>query len=140
MFKWQNESNYFSRYIGTGALNTFAGWSIIFLLMGMGISPILANISGYLIGLLIGFLVSKGFVYRSAEPARGEVVRYLVAFVISFLINLSALQFSLEVLYWNQNVAQVVAALMYTVIMYFLTRYFVFKKIKTPSVEAGRGK
>lgn len=126
MFKWQNELNYLSRYVGTGALNTIVGWIVIFLLMAKGASPILANISGYFVGLVLGFLVSKNFVFHSAGRSRDEVARYLVAFVISFLLNLSALHFLLEVLYWNQNIAQAVAAIVYTVIMYFLTRFFVF--------------
>tara|TARA_A200000113_G_scaffold213178_1_gene215371 strand:- start:142 stop:546 length:405 start_codon:yes stop_codon:yes gene_type:complete len=132
MFKWRSESNYLSRYVGSGALNTIIGWSVIFLLMAIGTSPILANISGYLLGLVLGFVISKNFVFRSAGTARDEGKRYFIAFVISFIFNLLALQFSLEVLHWNQNVAQVVAAITYTVFMYFLSLHFVFEPNKEP--------
>ena len=132
MFKWRNESNYLSRYVGSGALNTIIGWSVILLLMAIGTSPILANISGYLLGLVLGFVISKNFVFRSAGTARYEGKRYFIAFVISFIFNLLALQFSLEVLHWNQNVAQVVAAITYTVFMYFLSLHFVFEPNKEP--------
>jgi putative flippase GtrA len=126
MFKWQSESSYFSRYALSGALNTVVGFAVIFLLMWLGLSPFIANIGGYLVGLILGFFVSKKFVFRSAGHFTSQGIRYLAAFLTCFGLNLFVLQIALGWLQLNQNVAQLLAAATYTILMYLLTRYLVF--------------
>jgi len=126
MSKWRSESGYLSRYVGSGMLNTVLGWSLIFLLMGFGVSPVWANFCGYMAGLIFGFLLNRNFVFHSKNSVAKESSRYIVAFGISFILNLLALQTCLETLNWNQNIAQAVAAVTYSGFMYVLTRYLVF--------------
>lgn len=128
MSKWQSESAYLSRYAGSGMLNTAVGFSVIFLLMWLGLSPFLANIGGYLVGLLLGFFVTKKLVFRSAGNFTTEGIRYLAAFLACFGLNLLVLQVALEWLKWNPNMAQLLAAVTYTILMYLSTRYLVFRK------------
>ena len=127
MSNWQIESVYLGRYAGSGALNTIAGFSIIFLLMVLGVSPFLANAAGYLFGLILGFFVSKKLVFQSRGHITAEGLRYLGAFLVSFVANLSVLQFALTVLHWSPIPAQVFAAIAYTAIMYLLSRFLVFR-------------
>lgn len=126
MSRWRSESAYLTRYAGSGALNTIAGFAVIFLLMALGISPFIANIGGYLVGFLLGFVVSKKFVFRSAGHFLPESIRYLAAFLICFLLNLLALQIALASLHLTGMLAQLFAAAVYTSTMYFSTRWFVF--------------
>lgn len=127
MSNWRSESAYLGRYAGSGALNTIAGFSVIFLLMALGVSPFLANIGGYLFGLILGFFVSKKLVFRSEGHITSEGLRYLAAFLACFVVNLLVLQFTLNVLHWNAALAQLSAAAAYTIIMYPLTRLLVFR-------------
>lgn len=126
MSRWRSESAYLGRYAGSGVLNTFVGFTVIFLLMGFGVSPIIANVGGYLVGLIFGFFVAKKIVFRSEGHATTEGIRYLAAFLASFVINLLVLQFALASLHWNAIPAQLLAAATYTTIMYLLTRWLVF--------------
>ena len=136
MSNWQIESAYIGRYAGSGALNTLVGFSAIFLLMALGVSPILANISGYLLGLVLGFFLTKKIVFRSKGHITSEGLRYLGAFLICFVINLFVLEFALSALRWNPVFAQLLAAATYTVIMYLLTRLLVFRSgIKSRHLE-----
>lgn len=126
MSRWRRESAYISRYAGGGAVNTLAGFAVIFLLMWVGISPFIANIGGYLVGFTLGFFISRTFVFRSAGKFTSEGARYLLAFLICFAINLLVLELALNRLHWNAYLAQLIAAGTYTVSLYVLTRSVVF--------------
>ena len=127
MSKWRTETAYLGRYAGSGVLNTLAGFSVIFILMLFNVPPILANIGGYLFGLVLGFFLSKKLVFRSEGHITSEGLRYLAAFLASFILNLIVLQFALSVLHWNAVLAQLLAAATYTIIMYMLSRLLVFR-------------
>ena len=124
---WRHESMYLTRYAGSGVLNTLVGFSVIFLLMALGASPYIANIGGYMVGFVLGFVVSKKFVFRSNGHFVGESMRYLAAFLICFLLNMLVLRLALTELHWQAVIAQLFAAATYTMTMYALTRWLVFK-------------
>ena len=124
---WRNESAYIGRYAGSGVLNTLVGFAVIFVLMGLGVSPTLSNVGGYLVGLIFGFFVAKKIVFRSKGHVTTEGFRYLAAFLISFIMNLLVLQLALLALHWNAIPAQFLAAATYTIIMYLLSRWLVFQ-------------
>ena len=126
MSRWRSESAYLTRYAGSGALNTVAGFAVIFLLMTLGTSPFIANIGGYVVGFFLGFVVSKKFVFRSEGHFVTESIRYLAAFLVCFLLNLLALQIALSSFHLIGMLAQLLAASVYTGTMYICTRWFVF--------------
>lgn len=97
---------------------------MIFALMSLGLSPYIANVGGYMVGFILGFVVSKKFVFRSNGHFVGESIRYLVAFLICFFLNLATLKISLT--HFNALSAQLIAAAVYTGTMYLFTRCFVF--------------
>lgn len=127
MSKWRSESTLAVRYLGSGVLNTVAGFAVIFALMAVGVSPMVANVSGYAVGFVLGFVVSKRFVFRSDGQLVAESLRYVAAFLVCFLLNLLVLSFALNELHLNQLLAQVLAAISYTISMYGLTRHIVFR-------------
>ena len=127
MSNWQRESAYIGRYASSGLLNTLAGFSAIFLLTAIGVSPFVANIGVYLLGLISGFFLSRKFVFRSEGKLRTEGFRYLAAFLVCFLLNLLVLHLALDTLHVNAVLAQFFAAAAYTSLMYVLTRILVFR-------------
>ena len=124
MSKCISESSYLTRYAGSGALNTVAGFAVIFAVMALGFSPYIANITGYLVGFILGFIVSKKFVFRSNGHFVSESIRYLAAFLICFGLNLLSMKIALTNV--HALFAQLIAAVVYTGTMYLLTRHFVF--------------
>lgn len=128
VWHWRTEAAYLARYAGSGVLNTLVGFSVIFLLMGLGAAPLHANIGGYAVGFVLGFIVSKRFVFRSDGRFVEESLRYLAAFCISFMLNLLVLSLALAELAIPAVPAQMVAAATYTGCMYLLTRLYVFRK------------
>lgn len=127
MSKWRAEWGYLGRYIGSGTVNTLIGFAVIFAAMAIGFSPISANIAGYTVGFILGFVVSKKIVFRSGGNFISESVRYLIAFFVAFAVNLFTLKVALEWVHLRPVLAQVGAAATYTVTMYLLARHFVFR-------------
>lgn len=126
MSNLKSKAGYVTRYLGSGALNTVVGFAVIFLLMALGVSPIVSNIAGYAVGLLLGFTVSRSFVFRSDGHIFSEGARYLICFCVSFVVNLFVLTYALEVLHLSKELSQIVAASTYTVLMYIFSYYLVF--------------
>lgn len=124
------EALYVTRYTGSGAVNTLVGFSVIFIAMAVGFSPMVSNIAGFAVGFSLGFILSKKFVFRSNGHFVGESVRYLIAFIAAFLFNLLVLHLALNQLGIRPVPAQIIAALSYTVLMYILARFFVFSSSK----------
>lgn len=124
---FQREVEYLARYAGSGVLNTIVGFIVIFTAMGLGFSPIVSNISGYAVGFMLGFVLSKKIVFRTNGHFVAESIRYLIAFVVSFLFNLLVLRLALTYLAVHVVLSQVLAAGSYTLLMYILTRYLVFR-------------
>lgn len=125
--EWSKEIVYLIKFTGTGVINTFAGFAVIFFFMWLGFSPIHSNIAGYIIGFLIGFVLSKNFVFASKGNVFSEGVRYVIAFITSFLINLLILYLALYLFNYEALISQIIAAIFFTVCMYVQTRLYVFK-------------
>lgn len=115
--------------MGSGLLNTVVGVSVIFLLTRLGVPALAANVAGYAVGLLLGFAVSKKFVFRSnAASANKEAVRYLAAFTTALLANLAAVGTALHLRLLGPYSAQALGVITYTGCMYLLSRYVVFRQ------------
>lgn len=121
------EAVYLTRYAGSGAINTLVGFIVILSAMALGFPPVASNIAGYGVGVLLGFLLSKRFVFRSDGHFVRESIRYLIAFVVAFVVNLAVLHFALTYCNTHVVISQVVAAGSYTLLMYILIRIFVFR-------------
>jgi putative flippase GtrA len=133
MSRWRAETAYIGRYVGTGAFNTLVGFGIIFGLMWAGVSPVAANTAGYACGFVMGFALSRKLVFGSSGGLLGETGRYVLAFLVAFLLNIAALRLAIDRLALPPAIAQVVAAVTFTGAMYVLSRLFVFSPGKAPA-------
>jgi putative flippase GtrA len=125
--KLKHELVHLLRYGGSGVVNTAVGVSTILMLTLIGASPILSNVGGYLTSLCLGFFISKKFVFLSNGQFAGESMRYVFSFSFSFALNLLVLWASLNLIHIHEVFAQLLAAGTYTLVMYILSRFFVFK-------------
>jgi putative flippase GtrA len=123
--KWKTEFPYVSRYAGSGVINTFLGFSCIFSAMQLGFSPFSANLIGYAVGFLLGFFLSKKFVFRNEGKFARQGLIYLLSFIFSFCCNLLVLKLAI-LLSIHAIVSQFCSAVTFTVIMYILSRIFIF--------------
>lgn len=125
MSRLKHEAGILSRYSLSGALNTFAGFGTIFALTALGIQPYLANAAGYLVGLVLGFFVSRRFVFRHEGHISTQGLRYLTAFGACYLLNVGVLHYVLA-LGIGEMTAQAISTLAYIGCMFLALRLFVF--------------
>ncbi len=138
MSTWSAEAGYLARYLGGGLLNTALGFAVIFLAMWLGMPPIGANVAGYAVGFVLGFIVSRKLVFRSNGTVTAESGRYLIAFALAFLANLGAVTGAMHLTDLNPYLAQLLGAGVYTACMYLLSRLFVFTPGERTESQARR--
>lgn len=119
------------RYALAGAANTLVGLAVIIGLQeGLRVEPHLANAAGYVVGVMVSFLLSRFFVFRNHTGRRGVVPRYLAAVAVAFVPNQAVLTLVRGLLPIEQHVwavgAQVSGLVTYTIILFLLCRFWVF--------------
>ena len=127
MWKWRHERRLISRYALAGLLNGVVSISTIYVCMSAGVSPLISNVAGYAVGLLISFSLSKVFVFESKLRTGPEFRRFLLSFLLSFLLNLAVLSALTESAQVSPFVAQLAAISAYVLVMFSLSRWVVFK-------------
>lgn len=128
MLKLRRHKKFIWRYALAGVLNGIVGFAAIFILMDLGANPFISNLSGYALGLAIGFATSKLFVFRSKNKMASEAWRYIVAFGVSYLANLIVLAVTLSWLVFSPVLVQTAAVSTYVLTMYMLAHFFVYSK------------
>lgn len=115
------------RFAAVGVVNTAVGYAVIYLCMlGMGWSPIASNVAGYAVGLCCSFLLNRRLTFRSQGAAHREAMRFLLAFVVAYLVNLAVLIASIGQLSIDPVWAQLVAGVAYTGVFFVLSKLYVF--------------
>jgi putative flippase GtrA len=114
-----------TRFAASGVVNGIIGFSLIFLLMALGVSATAANVCGYAAGLVSSFVLNRRFVFVASGELNREMLRFLAAFAVSFGANLAVLRLSIASSL-NPYLAQLVATATYVVVMFVLCDAFVF--------------
>jgi len=123
-----SESQKFARFLMVGVVNTIAGYSVIlFLQYGAGLTPLLANAGGYLVGWAVSYGLSRRFVFASKRSHWDSLPSYVVAALGCYGVNAAVLHGALTLLELPGAAAQAVAMASYTVSFYLVNRHVVFR-------------
>lgn len=120
-----------ARFGLAGLVNTAVGFAVIAGLdVGLGVEPHLANAAGYAVGIAIGFVLNRGFVFRSGAGWRTTGPKYLAAILIAFALNQAVLFAAGSVLGVEPAMrlaAQLLAMASYTAAQFILFKLWVFR-------------
>ena len=119
--------NFLAKYLSLGVVNTIVGFSIIYLAMRFGLSPVISNFLGYGFGLVFSFIFSKKIVFLTEKNIAKEAFYYLISFAISFSINIFVLQLIIYFTHIQLVFAQFFSIASYSLAMYLLCKFFVFR-------------
>lgn len=123
--------NQFIRFILVGIVNSGLGYGIIFACMYLaGLSPELSNVIGYLIGLVVSYLLHRNFTFRSIKARRAEFVCFAVVFLIAYCTNLVTLIVLVRAMGVHAGLSQAIAGVVYIGTSYLLNKYYVFQPVK----------
>jgi len=110
-----------------GVINTAMGYTVIFSGLALGFSPYYSNLAGYVFGLACAFTFSKTVIFTARGENKRQAGRFLVSFFLAYSVNLAGLHTAL-LAGVGALPAQIMAGIPYLIIMFFLSRMWVFKQ------------
>jgi putative flippase GtrA len=113
----------FRRFVYTGLFNTANGYAWILGLQVITDQPLLANMLGYGIAAVFGYIAHSRYTFRQ-KPSRRSAACYSVVIGGSYLINLAMLKWSLTFL--PGMLSQTLAISIFVVINYLGQSRFAF--------------
>jgi putative flippase GtrA len=120
-----------ARFGLVGLMNTAIGFAVVVALdPGLRVAPAIANAVGYLVGVAVGFVLNRGFVFRSSRGLRASGLRYAIAALGAFVLNQVVLRWVGAELGAGgpQHVAaQLFAMATYSVAFFLVCRFWVFR-------------
>lgn len=121
----------FVTFCGVGVINTVVGLAVIlFLSEILSLHYGIANLTGYGVGLLIGFVLHRNVTFcetSGTRSTRSQLAFFLLIFVIAYLIQLAALIVMVKIFGWPNLFSQIAAVGIYTVISFAGNRLLTFK-------------
>lgn len=115
------------RFSLSGVLNTLFGLLMIYLAKFFGAGDILANLFGYGCGLFLSFQLNSKWTFRFNGKLLPVFFKFCLIILISYLINLSVVLYSINHLSINSYIAQAIGIIPYAVISYLGLKCWVFK-------------
>jgi len=120
-----------TRFGLAGLVNTGIGFAVIAGLdVGLHVSPALANAAGYLVGMGVGFVLNRRFVFRSQTSAGATAPRYIAVVLAAFALNQLILRVAGAILGQGalpHLAAQLCGMAVYTLTVFLACRFWVFR-------------
>jgi putative flippase GtrA len=114
----------FLRYNLVGVVNTIFGFSIIFSLMLLGITPTLSNLIGYIFGAMLSYYLNSKYTFNTSK-SKSKAIRFFGVLMVSYLLNLLTLQWLLTFI--DPYIAQLLSMIVYTLNSFLLMKLVVFR-------------
>lgn len=110
-----------------GVANGAVGITVIVIAGLLGAGPIMANVLGYGAGLLVSFTLNSRVTFQTRAVNRYTVLRFLGAFVVSFGLNLVAVEAAVRTFGAHKLFASLAGLPLYVGSFYLLCEYWVFR-------------
>lgn len=118
----------FAAFSITGIVNTLVGVAVILLAGLAGAGPVLANIIGYTIGLVLSFALNSRITFRSRSSDKYTAIRFLGAFLVAFCANIAVVLLSIDVLHFSNRLGSLAGTPLYMVLFFLMCERWVFRK------------
>jgi len=115
----------FLTYNAIGIINTLIGFTLIFMLMYLGVSAEKSNAMGYSIGAIISYILNSKYTFKNTSHSTVRMVKFFAVLGLAYLLNFITLQMLLPSI--NAYTAQLFAAIVYTVSAFVLAKLIVFQ-------------
>jgi putative flippase GtrA len=108
-----------------GILNTLVGIFLIYLFRTITGNEILANILAYSLGFVTSYYLNGKLTFSSKIICLKTFLRFLIAFVFSWLLNIFVVLFFITQKY-PPEISHLLGMPVFTITFYFLSRFYVF--------------
>ncbi|MBZ9796760.1 GtrA family protein [Mesorhizobium sp. ES1-4] len=115
------------RFGAVGLVNTALGYAVILAGLALGLGDILANATGYAVGLVLGFFLNRRWTFTRREGFRpGTALRYGCVFLIAYGINLAIVIAARSAGLIESPLTHLAGICVYSVVFYLGSAHFVF--------------
>lgn len=118
--------NLITKYIAVGLFNTLITGCVIFILMHIGMGVYGSNFIGYVIGIIVSFVLNSTFTFSCGMNVR-KFFMFLLTCGICYLLNLFAIKVFLIFFPTQLYVSQLVGMFFYTFAGFVINKYWVMK-------------
>lgn len=115
-----------------GAVNGMVGIAVIVMAGVFGTGPMLANVLGYGVGLVVSFTLNSRVTFRRRVVNRTAAMRFLGAFVVAFAVNLAVVKVVTDLSGARKLLASLAGTPFYVAIFYLFCEYWVFRRPHAP--------
>jgi putative flippase GtrA len=116
----------FFTYALIGMVTNILGYTIYLFLTYLWGAPKLTMTALYFVGASIGFIANRRFSFRHDGGIGVAGVRYLLAQVAGYLLNLVLLLLFVDWFDFPHQIVQAIAILIVAIFLFFVSRVFVF--------------
>ena len=117
------------RFLLVGIVNAIAGYTLIIALYSLlNLNIYLSNLIGYLIGLIISFILNRNFVFKVGGKIINQFLKFIFSFFLSYFLNIFVFYISSEFINLNYYFALFIASLFYSISFVISCNFFTFKR------------
>jgi len=125
--KLSNNISQFLKFSFVGALNTLITLLTIWVCVNVfSTSHYLANVVGYILGVLNSFIMNKFWTFNNKSKVGVTLVKFIAIFGVSYLIQFGILAFLLHYTHLEPFVCQLFSMGIYTIINFVLNKKITF--------------
>lgn len=124
-----------TRYGVVGLANNAFGFILYLVLTHYGVEPKLAMSVVYTIGTMVSFTGNRKWTFSHGESAIGSMLRYTVALLLGYLINLSMLAFFTDIMGFSHQWVQAAAIFVVAAFLFVAFKFFVFPRRMSDGVS-----
>ncbi|ERK32010.1 GtrA family protein [Clostridium intestinale] len=110
-----------------GVSNTLITFVVYNILLKLGINYLVANIIGYICGMINGFIWSKNWVFRVSKESKMYFIKFALVNLLSLAVSTGLLMVLVKKLSFNSTIAQLITTCITVVINYLLNKIYTFK-------------
>lgn len=111
-----------------GVANTIVGYGVMALLTFFGFIPEIANIIGYVVGIINSYFLNKKFTFKSKKSHKNDFAKFCIAMGIAYLANLVAFEIAYRIFFINEYISFIISNVVYTITGYLVSKFWVFKQ------------
>lgn len=115
------------KFASVGAFNTVLGLVVIYSLKwGLTWGDASANLAGYLVCILLGFVLNGRWTFGKSALKSWHLLGYLLVVATAYLMNLGTVLLSIKILGVPGDYAQLAGVPVFTATSFLLNKKFVF--------------
>ena len=119
-------SKEFVRYACVGAATNAVGFLLYALFTKLGLSPILTISIFYPIQIGLAFYLNKKWSFSHQGRISTSAVRYLIAYLVCYVLNVAVLKFFSGYLNYSHLIVQAIAIFVMALLLFMAQKFWVF--------------